>query len=70
MMAIDEQLQREQAIAIKSLVITNTRLQKIDDELGRKIDELHTYNMTMGEKQHVTNILEGELRRIRKIGNA
>jgi hypothetical protein len=65
-LAIDEQLQREQALAIKSLVITNTRLQKIEDNVRAKIESLHNYNMAMNHKQVVTTILESEFRLVLK----
>ena len=64
---IDEQLQKEQALAIKSLVVTNTRLQKIEDNVRAKIVSLSEYNAKMNGKQIVTNILESEFRMVLKV---
>jgi hypothetical protein len=64
---IDEQLQREQALAIKSLVITNTRLQKVEDKIRAKIESLREYNKNMNGKQVITNVLESELRSCLKV---
>ena len=66
-MPIDEQLQKEQALAIKSLVVTNTRLQKIEDNVRAKIVSLSEYNAKMNGKQIVTNILESEFRMVLKV---
>ncbi|MHA2054781.1 MAG: hypothetical protein ACW99F_14435 [Candidatus Hodarchaeales archaeon] len=66
-MPIDEQLQREQALAIKSLVITNTRLQKVEDKIRAKIESLREYNKNMNGKQVITNVLESELRSCLKV---
>jgi predicted transcriptional regulator len=64
---IDEQLQREQALAIKSLVITNTRLQKIEDNVRAKIKSLAEYNSDMNDKQHLTVILQSEFEKVLKV---
>ena len=57
---------QSQALAIQDLVRENNYLIKIRNALMRRIADLHKYNETMNNKQHLTVLLEEELTKILK----